>query len=524
MSKSAKETTYNHLTYSALLLIFIIIILTFRDYGVTFDEPVQNEYGKRVLTYYTSGFEDKSYKEFYDLFLYGGLFDVLCAIVNKLSPVNEYDTRHLINALFGLIGIAGAWRLALYVGGEKAGLITVIFLTLTPSWYGHMFFNPKDIPFATGYIWSIYYLAKMSSSLPKPGFKECLKFGIATGLTLGIRSGGIILITYPFILQLIANFNSGDRINIKQDLNDLWTLLKRAVLPVFAVSWCLMSLFWPWALENPILNPLKGILSSSHFHRNNPVLFTGQIISSHELPWYYAPVTFLIKLPLPYILLLTFGLVFFISKLCKGKSIPDSAKVTTVIISVIIPVLYILLTGAVLYDGLRHLLFIIPPLIVLTALTFLKTLELKIIHPKRFIKAIYLILFALWMTHHATVVVKLHPYEYTYLNFLAGGSKEGHKNFETDYWVSSYKEAIKIIAKTIENDDVDRTYTIYANTGHFALWSQLPPFIRPESNPEKADFVVLSTRALEHLEIKGKTVGTVGRMGVPFAVIKRGVE
>ena len=47
----------------ALALFFVaacLILATFTDYGVTWDEDVQNWYGVFVLDYYLSGFNDLS--------------------------------------------------------------------------------------------------------------------------------------------------------------------------------------------------------------------------------------------------------------------------------------------------------------------------------------------------------------------------------------------------------------------------------------------------------------------------------
>ena len=40
------------------------------------------------------------------------------------------------------------WRLARRVGGPVAGLAAIALLALCPTFYGHMFMNPKDAPFA----------------------------------------------------------------------------------------------------------------------------------------------------------------------------------------------------------------------------------------------------------------------------------------------------------------------------------------------------------------------------------------
>ena len=40
------------------------------------------------------------------------------------------------------------WRIGRRVGGPLAGLIALVLLATCPLYYGHMFINPKDAPFA----------------------------------------------------------------------------------------------------------------------------------------------------------------------------------------------------------------------------------------------------------------------------------------------------------------------------------------------------------------------------------------
>ena len=66
----------------------------------------------------------------------------------RVSPLGTYETRHLLNGLVGLFGLFVTWRLACSVASGRAGLLALALLATTPAYYGHMFINPKDIPFA----------------------------------------------------------------------------------------------------------------------------------------------------------------------------------------------------------------------------------------------------------------------------------------------------------------------------------------------------------------------------------------
>src|ERR1700722_7707651 len=108
---SWSEKSYDRIAHILFALIAIIIILTFRDYGITWDEELQSQYGQAVVDYYASFFKDQRFAEIFNLYLYGGMFDGLASVIDSLTPFSVYETRHLVNALFGLIGLWGTWRL-----------------------------------------------------------------------------------------------------------------------------------------------------------------------------------------------------------------------------------------------------------------------------------------------------------------------------------------------------------------------------------------------------------------------------
>src|SRR5580704_1571875 len=94
-----------------LCITAVIVLLTFRHYGITWDEELQSQYGLAVVDYYASFFKDQRFTEIFNLYLYGGMFDGLASVIDRFTPFNVYETRHLVNALVGLVGLWGTWRL-----------------------------------------------------------------------------------------------------------------------------------------------------------------------------------------------------------------------------------------------------------------------------------------------------------------------------------------------------------------------------------------------------------------------------
>src|SRR5271167_557461 len=195
-----QEAFWDRLSLGLILLAAALALLTFRDYGVTWDEDAHNWYGNLVLDYYLSFLDDKSALHWQDLYNYGAVFDATAAALNRVSPIGTYETRHLLNALVGVLGLVGCCKLGRAVGGARVGFVATLLLLLTPNYYGQMFNNPKDIPFAVGVVWTTYYMMRITPMLPRPPFPLLVKAGMATGMTMGVRVGGLLLICYLGLL------------------------------------------------------------------------------------------------------------------------------------------------------------------------------------------------------------------------------------------------------------------------------------------------------------------------------------
>src|SRR5437899_4176836 len=140
--RSDGEAFWAWLSFGVVVLGTALVLSTFRDYGVTWDEDVHNWYGNFVLDYYLSFFGDKTALRWRDLDNYAAVFDMLAAALNRVSPIGVYETRHLLNGLVGILGLIGCAKLGAQAAGARTGFIAALFLLLTPNYYGQMFNNP----------------------------------------------------------------------------------------------------------------------------------------------------------------------------------------------------------------------------------------------------------------------------------------------------------------------------------------------------------------------------------------------
>src|SRR5260370_1232990 len=157
----AADGVWDWLAGAVLGAAAILVVFTFTDYGVTWDEDVHNWYGILALDYYLSLFADQRALHWLNLYNYGAAFDMVAAALNRFSSLGVYETRHLLNGFVGILGLAGCWKLGRALAGPRFGFTALAFLLLTPNYYGQMFNNPKDIPFAVCAVWPAYYMVPL---------------------------------------------------------------------------------------------------------------------------------------------------------------------------------------------------------------------------------------------------------------------------------------------------------------------------------------------------------------------------
>lgn len=238
----------DHLFAVFLVAVCVVAAATFVNYGVTWDEDLHAYYGELIVRYYASLGVDQTALTWWNLYIYGGAFDLPATLLTKISPLGYYETRHAFNAAIGILGIVGTWKLARSLGGPRAGLIAAIGLALTPNYFGHMFNNPKDIPFAVGMVWGLYYLVLILRILPNLAPSLAIRFGVALGLTAGVRIGGILLFAYLglAILALSAWHGLAAR-SFAEAVRYGWRSGLGTALPALVIGYSMLLLFWPYA-------------------------------------------------------------------------------------------------------------------------------------------------------------------------------------------------------------------------------------------------------------------------------------
>ena len=527
------QRLFSRAFYCLVFLMVGSVLFLFQDFGVTWDEPNQSQYGKYVLQYYETFFRDGNALNFLDAYLYGGLFDSVAALLMRISPLGEYETRHLLNGLVGVAGVAGTWKLAGLLAGRRAALAAALLLFLEPNYFGQMFNNHKDIPFAAGYVWSLAYLLESLVHFPRIPNRLIAKTGLAIGLTLGVRVGGFMLLGYlalAAVAYLVCpTWFSGQ----EREISPPGERLRKtagSMAGVGAIAYSVMLVFWPWAQQNPLMRPFQALASMSRFGLADSglvarVLFDGEYAYAKDLPARYLPQYFWVKMPELVLVGAGCGAAMVIWHLARGRLGRErllSTRYALLAIGLWAPACYATVVKAVLYDAIRHFTFLIPLLCVVSGIA-LERLSRIVAGHVRWRQWTAALLLTLALLPQAVAIVRLHPHQYVYYNSLVGGVKGAQGRYELDYWGNSYKEAVELLAGYLEGRDDER---FRQRDCQVAVWGPGPSatYYFPSNfgvarRVEEADFLISFTRWGFHEVAPGRRIAAVERMGAELSVV-----
>ena len=403
-----------------------LMILLSHDFGVTWDEPVRQGFGKLIVEYYQgkvgiSRFQSDGAR------LYGGLFDVTAVGLQSVLPFDPYVVRHAWNACFGWLGIVACAALAARMAGPWAGLLAALFAATAPRYLAHSMNNPKDIPFAALAAWSLYAMSRVRFTYPylPPGL--AVATGVAIGLTLSVRPGGVLFVAYAaglVVMAIVANRERSPR-------RLAATAAAFALLAFVATT--LPLPVWPWLQTRPYLGLFSAAAEVSHYNWEGDLLFNGRQYQAGNTPWTYVPVWLVYTVP-PVVLA---GAGLSLIRLHRGAG--DRIRILCLWFAVLFPIAYVIARESTVYDEIRQLLFIIPPLFVLAAVGWWRCLETAT--GWRRVAAAALAVAGL--LEPIVFQIRNHPNQVVYFNALVGGPRGAFRWFELDYWGNCHLEAMR---------------------------------------------------------------------------------
>ncbi len=458
-----KKSLANIFKQPILILLAVNILIgffTFRNYGLSWDEPLfydyadalgyaysprewfsgdfdlENSYGPSAEDHKTRG---PAYLFLARNFAYG---------LETLGS-DRASTWHLVNFLFFQLGVYLLYRFSTRWAKPSAALAATAFFAYQPLLWGHAFINPKDPPFLVFFLASVCLGFEMVDDIANHAANKNWKIlaaafclGIATSIRVLGPLAGVIVLCYAGVIVFTRNGLKSVATPTnpaKADSLSL-TIYFRSFGIYILIAVLVMFVTWPYLWENPI----GRLFQTLEFMSDNPtqlaVLFNGEIFRANDMPRRYLSFMLWSTLTEPTWFLIGLGVIAGIWKYKANKK--ELASLLFILCWFALLFAYVLIRQPAVYDGLRHFLFILPPVFIFSSFAFEWSFEKldDILNNPIWLRAglILLLVFP-----GIRGIIQLHPYEYAYYNSYVGGTNGAFREYETEYWLTCYKEAME---------------------------------------------------------------------------------
>jgi tetratricopeptide (TPR) repeat protein len=433
--------------------------------GVNEDDSYQTDYSVRLVSYYRTWGADTAalHVPKGNLHYYGAFFEILTGFANHAlghtpSDARYHDVRHVFTAVLGVTAMVFAALFAGEIAGRLARILTLLFLILSPGFLGHSLMNPKDIPFAAGYVLALYFTLRLIREKPRPRIRTSAGLVLGIAMALGTRVVGVMVPAY-IVLFVALDLAVARRGNAGQPRLPVRYLLRVAGI---VAAGCLLALaFWPFALQAPLRHTLEAWRGLTNLPVSIRVLFDGANVFADQLSWDALPQWMWRTVPL-------FTLVGFVGFFLLGTRLRryPALPVVMAAFSTVLPVLYAMARGSAVYDGWRHFLFVYPTMVVLAALFWSALADGAASAAGKLL--VYAAIGGLAL-EPAAFIASNSRFPYVYYNRTAGGTSGAFGHYETDYWGLSVRPALEWMeAQRLIGPDMREPMTI-ATTFSYAV-------------------------------------------------------
>jgi hypothetical protein len=477
---------------------------------MSWDEPLFYNYAESIRTAYTPEAFSPDFN-FYQVYgkspedhkIYGPAY-LLIAQPFQLLAKNLFNTDtgsawHFINFITFQIGLIGFYVLSRRWLEPWVATVSTAFLGWQPVFWGHAFINPKDIPFMVLFLLSIVIGMDFVDHLEKQ--KKTLIRLIPAAIMLGLASStriigplaGIVVFAY----FLLKNKNKY-----------IFQFILYGLISVLV-----MFFFWPYLWSEPFTRIMEVLKHMSNNPTELAVLFNGQIFRANDMPRRYLPQMFALTLTEPTWLLFFLGCIYGIRQSFLKKI--EWRSLGVVAGYFVFMVTYLIYNKPSVYDGFRHFIFITPPIFIIIGLSF------KWISEK--FKSFSLVLIIFSLLPGILGIIQSHPYEYTYFNQFSNGVGGAFRVYETDYWLTCYKEAIEWTGNNFPTSTlhIQREYPLAEYYGKTLKIKDLGS--ENEDDIQSGDLLLFHTRAnldIRSIYRKLRVIHVIGKNSAEFCIIK----
>ena len=433
---------------AVFVLIFVVGLLVFDDYGTPFDDPIERTTTLVNLKYILSTVAPNyrlppvlaaqpDLPVWVDRY-YGVAAQLPTAVFEwlfnfRFGSSAVYQIRHLWTFLQFFIGLIFFFRLLkLRFRSDRAALAGVLLLWLSPRIFANSFYNIKDLPFLSWVIVSVYFLFRRIESGSR---RDLVLFGLTAAIVTNIRViGGLLVIIWlgNFFYRTVTKADP-----IRRTISD-FVLLSA----VYGLGWVMVT---PFAWRDPVNVMIDTIRQFSNYRHVSSELYFGIVTLNSELPWHYLPVWIGVTSPVLVIFGFLIGVFLSVRNHSDFSGLFDRQRDLSVLTLALVPIGLAIGLGSPVYNGWRHFYFVYPWMVYFAVL-FLERMFDSDRQTVRFAAwsalAVSLIVSAAWLT-------RFHPYQMVYFNALL--PKSERIKFEKDYWCVSCRDAIQPVMDADSN-------------------------------------------------------------------------
>ena len=389
----------------------------------------------------------------------GPAFDLLAHAVASALGLETYgqpgyslpvlEVRHLVVAVTSLLGsIVAAFIVGVLTHSRRWAIVGFTLLVTIPMWTGHGMFNNKDVPVALGYtsVTLAMILIAAQHRVRGPVRLGASMLLLAAGVTLAVGTRPGIWAPLAVTIGTGAGWLAIRWIKAQRSGRDWHPYATRVawIVTGIAVAYVALLLIYPRPFSQPLLLLQKSLGESSNFAQD------GQSRPWTLMAWLstYIPHWLSMQLPLLQLGLLLVAIALAIVgawHLLRGR-LPlwewrSLALILVFMQLAVAPVASVVLRSFV-YDALRHFLFIIPAISIISTLA-LERLSTWIArrNPSEWLRRIVWGIVGVGLLLPTIDEVVLFPYGYAYVNEITT-VRPLNGEVSTDYWRLSIRELI----------------------------------------------------------------------------------
>ena len=343
------------------------------------------------------------------------------------------DIYHLLfvrgRTMILLLTILMTWLLFIFASdifGVRAAIFSVFLLTFSPNIMAYSYLITTDIGASFGILLALYVLWKY---LHHSSYKMAVLCGIAFGIAQLTKFSSLILLpAFPILIGLYE-VSEEKKIKVTKILSGMIIILLVGVLVIntgylfhgaftpmhdysfHSHGFKAMQSFCPEWLPVPLPKDYMIGLDRQKFESDErPVkayLF-GRLSSKGW--WYYYPVAFLFKTPIPILVIFLWVIWLNIIRVVNGKK-----DFFFIYIMTFIAIYFFFFSISVINLGIRYLLPIYPLILLLSGYLFEKLNHKKIIS---------IAVLSIWLIMN---MVMIYPHHLSFYNECAGGPDNGYR-------------------------------------------------------------------------------------------------